>query len=315
MDGEAIDPLKLSGQIYDKSQTGGGLVTLVVERKGEQKTLEVDIPANQPESHVMLSEISSYAGSGILGIAYEVTNITDSGTLEKITLLGETPDFLKKFQLGKKVKNGFEIPNSDSIPNFVIFLHYSLLPPLKTDTEVMLTLKNDSGITEKTIKVTQDPNGFAVNRGLNFEAATFNDKAESFGQAIAMGADLTLQNTLLVYHTIRQLLRNITGTGHVSPKGLGGPILIVQAAWDFANSGPGKFLFFLCLLSANLAVLNLLPIPVLDGGHLVFLTYEAIFRKPPNENVQIILSYLGLLLLLALMVWVFALDLGIIKRF
>ncbi|MBO7679019.1 MAG: site-2 protease family protein, partial [Thermoguttaceae bacterium] len=64
------------------------------------------------------------------------------------------------------------------------------------------------------------------------------------------------------------------------------------------------------VISANLAVVNILPIPVLDGGHLVFLLYEAIFRKPANENVQVILSYIGLFLLLALMAWVILLDIA-----
>jgi regulator of sigma E protease len=68
------------------------------------------------------------------------------------------------------------------------------------------------------------------------------------------------------------------------------------------------------MLGANLAVINILPVPVLDGGHLVFLAYEGIFRKPPNETVLIILSYIGLALLLLLMLWAFSLDLGFVKR-
>ena len=320
MNGKPIDALKFPMQVYDESQAGGSTVsfsaTFVLERNGEQKTLEIDIPPGMSDSHIIPSEISQYVCSDILGIAYEVTNETDSGAkLEKITILGDIPDFLKGFELGKKVENGFEIPNSDSIPNFVIFIHSGLLPQLKEGTSVMLTLKTGDSMTEETVSVVRDPNWYAVDRGLNFEAATFNDKAESFGEAVAMGADATLQNTLLIYYTVEQLLRNFNGTGRVSPKGLGGPILIVQAAYSFANSGMGKYLLFLCMLGANLAVLNILPIPVLDGGHIVFLTYEAIFRKPPNETVQVILSYIGLLLLLSLMLWVFALDLGFIKRF
>ncbi|MCL2622114.1 MAG: site-2 protease family protein [Planctomycetaceae bacterium] len=319
LDGETIDALRLPMQIYDKSQTGGGTVTFVVKRHDEKKILEVDIPADGTDSHLMPSEIAQYACSDILGIVYQMTNITDFGELDKITLHGETPDFLKDIPFGKKVENGFEISNSDSIPNFTLFIYGWLFPRLKADSEVMLTFKSQNPkeviFFEIPFTVQQDQQWTVTDRGLLFEAATFNDKAESFGQALAMGADATVQNTLLVYYTVEQLLRNFNGTGRVSPKGLGGPILIVQAAYSFANSGIGKYLFFLCMLSANLAVLNILPIPVLDGGHIVFLTYEAIFRKPPNETVQVILSYMGLLLLLALMVWVFALDLGFIKRF
>jgi regulator of sigma E protease len=68
------------------------------------------------------------------------------------------------------------------------------------------------------------------------------------------------------------------------------------------------------MLSANLAVINFLPIPVLDGGHMVFLMYELVRGKPPSENVVAALSYIGLVLLLSLMLFVFGLDLGLIAR-
>ena len=76
-----------------------------------------------------------------------------------------------------------------------------------------------------------------------------------------------------------------------------------------------QLLLFLTMLSANLAVVNFLPIPVLDGGHMVFLTWELITRKPPSERVVIALSYVGLILILSLMLWVFGLDLGLVSRF
>jgi regulator of sigma E protease len=68
------------------------------------------------------------------------------------------------------------------------------------------------------------------------------------------------------------------------------------------------------MLSANLAVVNFLPIPVLDGGHMVFLVYELLRGKPPSEGVVAVLSYIGLALLLTLMMFVFGLDLGLIPR-
>ena len=80
------------------------------------------------------------------------------------------------------------------------------------------------------------------------------------------------------------------------------------------DRGLGRLLLFLTMLSANLAVINFLPIPVLDGGHMVFLLYELIRGKPPSEHVVGILSYVGLVLLLSLMLFVFGLDLGLIAR-
>jgi regulator of sigma E protease len=78
--------------------------------------------------------------------------------------------------------------------------------------------------------------------------------------------------------------------------------------------GPGNLLLFLTLLSANLAVLNFLPIPLLDGGHFVFLLYEGIRGKPADERVQEILTYIGLAFILGLMIFVLGLDFGLIPR-
>ena len=63
-----------------------------------------------------------------------------------------------------------------------------------------------------------------------------------------------------------------------------------------AHAGLPRLLVFLTLLSANLAVINFLPIPVLDGGHAMFLLYEGIFRRPVNERVAFGLTMAGLLL-------------------
>ena len=111
------------------------------------------------------------------------------------------------------------------------------------------------------------------------------------------------------YATRSQVFVFLKNVGkNVSAKALGGPGLIVGTAYEAAGRNDGVFLLFLCLISANLAVVNFLPIPVLDGGHMVFLLYEAITGRKPNEKIQIGLSYVGLALILALMFWVIFLD-------
>lgn len=89
---------------------------------------------------------------------------------------------------------------------------------------------------------------------------------------------------------------------------LGGPILIAQIAGEQMKAGWVNLLYFMGLLSVNLGVLNLLPIPVLDGGHLMFLTIEAVRRKPMEERAQIIAQQVGIALLGTLMVFVFYND-------
>ena len=90
---------------------------------------------------------------------------------------------------------------------------------------------------------------------------------------------------------------------------LGGPILIAQIAGKQMQAGWVNYLFFMGLLSVNLGLLNLLPIPVLDGGHLVFLTIEAIRRRPLTEKLQIVAQQMGMALLGVLMIFVFYNDL------
>jgi regulator of sigma E protease len=98
--------------------------------------------------------------------------------------------------------------------------------------------------------------------------------------------------------------------GQVSVKALGGPLTIAQVAGEAAYEGIGAFLMSLVMLSANLAVLNFLPIPVLDGGHMVFLLYEGITGRPVNEKVAIALQTVGLLFLLSLMLFVTSMDIS-----
>lgn len=97
-------------------------------------------------------------------------------------------------------------------------------------------------------------------------------------------------------------------TGEVSPRNLGGPILITQMAGQQAQEGAGNFLAFLAILSINLAVLNLLPVPVLDGGHLFFFAVEAVIGRPVSVRAREKAQQLGIFLLLLLMVFVFAND-------
>ena len=82
---------------------------------------------------------------------------------------------------------------------------------------------------------------------------------------------------------------------------IGGPILIVQMAGEQASQGALNFFLFMAIININLGVLNLLPIPILDGGHILFLGIEAIRRKPLNEKVIAIAQRVGLALILFIM--------------
>jgi len=123
------------------------------------------------------------------------------------------------------------------------------------------------------------------------------------GGAIAYGARETWSVVELVVGFLRDLV-----TGHQSPRNLGGPILIGQLSGQVARAGLESFLKFMALFSVNLAVLNLLPIPVLDGGHLMFILVEAVRGRALTLQQRARLMQVGFVLVVALMVWAVAND-------
>jgi regulator of sigma E protease len=110
----------------------------------------------------------------------------------------------------------------------------------------------------------------------------------------------------LVKLTILSVVKMVTGS--VSADNLGGPIMIAQMAGEQAKAGIVNFVWFIALLSVNLGIINLFPIPVLDGGHLLFFGIEAITGKSVSEKLREKLIQFGAAMLVALMVFVFYND-------
>ena len=139
--------------------------------------------------------------------------------------------------------------------------------------------------------------------GLYFDVDTRLEKADNALQAIEMGFRDTYRGIMQVYLVLRGLVART-----VSVENLGGPVAITTTAYKVAQYDFSEFVFFLGLISVNLAVLNFLPVPVLDGGHMVFLLYEKLRGKPASEGVRVGATYAGLLLLGCLMIFVLVLD-------
>lgn len=110
----------------------------------------------------------------------------------------------------------------------------------------------------------------------------------------------------LVKLTILSVVKMINGT--VSADNLGGPIMIAQMAGEQAKAGVMNFAWFIAFLSINLGIINLFPIPVLDGGHLLFFGIEAVTGKAVSETIRQKMIQFGVALLVALMVFVFYND-------
>lgn len=98
-------------------------------------------------------------------------------------------------------------------------------------------------------------------------------------------------------------------TGAISTCNLNGPVAIAQASGSMAEQGATNYVLFIGMLSAAVGLLNLFPIPILDGGHLVFHAYEAVFRRKPNEKVMQVLMAVGLSTIACLMLFALANDL------
>jgi regulator of sigma E protease len=107
----------------------------------------------------------------------------------------------------------------------------------------------------------------------------------------------TVDKTLLTLNLLKKMV-----TGQVSVKNLSGPITIAKVAGDSARSGWRYFLGLLALLSISLGVLNLLPIPILDGGHIMFCTAEALTGRPVPERVQMLGTQIGVFMIASLMI-------------
>ena len=121
--------------------------------------------------------------------------------------------------------------------------------------------------------------------------------------AIAEGGKQLWQDVSLTVGGLWQLV-----SGQASPRNVGGPILIGKLSGQVARLGLESFLAFMALFSINLAILNLLPIPVLDGGHLMFLAVEAIRGRALSLEQRMKLSQVGFVIVVAIMVWAVAND-------
>ncbi|MDZ4723947.1 MAG: RIP metalloprotease RseP [candidate division Zixibacteria bacterium] len=132
---------------------------------------------------------------------------------------------------------------------------------------------------------------------------------ESYGLATSVSEGFATAH-VIVWETLKFIKKLVSGD--VSPNMIGGPVFIAQQSGKEAKKGASSLFFFMALLSVNLAVLNVLPIPVLDGGHLVFLGIEAIKGSPLSMKARGLAQQIGMVVLLGLIVIVTYND---IKRF
>jgi regulator of sigma E protease len=309
VDGEPVgDPLTLDDRLRGRV---GTKVTLTIDRAGVTRTVEIT-PREVTWRDDETAGIGSPVSVPTLGIAIPVDTLVAAVDADgPAARAGVVPgDRVVKAKLVAPDvttdDDGIEL--SPGQPNWPVVA--AILQQLPAGTKLRLSIAAANGDSRDVEILPVDSAGhFVVDRGLVFEPVYEVVRAHSVRNAVRRGLQKAKEDLTMVYGFLGKLTRR-----EISPRLLGGPIEIAKQAGKSATEGFGRFLLFLTMLSANLAVVNFLPIPVLDGGHMVFLAYEWIRGKPPSETVVAVLSYLGLALILSLMFFVFGLDLGVIPR-
>jgi regulator of sigma E protease len=244
-----------------------------------------------------------------LGVAYKIlttVNGIDEGWEGKHPL--QKGDVIKEVRFWR-VKNGEVQEDSWNELELDQWAHAFWI--LQDAVEIKkIAVKVERTDEEIVLEAREDRTWPQAQRGLMLSPDLRVQRADSIGEAVLMGLYDTQDIIVRIYQNLSGML-----SGRISPKNLGGPITIADTAYRIAGDNFWEFLFFLGMISINLAVINFLPIPVLDGGHMVFLLYEKIRGKPASEQVRSGATIVGLLLLASLMIFVIFLDIErIFKR-
>jgi regulator of sigma E protease len=179
--------------------------------------------------------------------------------------------------------------------------------------ELALTIWRDGDLIEKSLTPQrldepQEDGGFKtfwrIGVALDF---MFEPQREfvGFGNAATYGVNKV---STIVTDTLSGLYH--VATGSISTCYLTGPVGIAETSGAMASQGLDSFIFFIAFLSTAIGLMNLLPIPVLDGGHLVFHVYEAVVGRPPNDKFFRVLMSIGLVFILGFMIFAFTNDIA-----
>ncbi len=253
-------------------------INITVERDGKQIAV----------NNIKLERIApNRYGMGV-GLALDESHLIVSGTLEKSPAADAG------------IPSGAIITSINGQPVNTWFDVYSVMRNLTPHEPVTLTALVDNA--KKTFalgKLSDEQIADITDNRLDVTSAALRPaegirKTDSLVTAIAWGCGETRDAILQVYQTIRAMVH-----GSISVKEVSGPVGIVAVAYKVAQSGMLHLIWFLSIISANLAVMNFLPIPIVDGGLMTFLIIEKIKGSPISPRVQNITQAVGLALLLS----------------
>lgn len=303
------DPLVLDQRMR---QYAGQEITVEVERDGQ--TIPLTVTPRTPKAFTA----NAVVGCDALGVAFtipgRVASVEPGGPAETAGLQpGDriaAAQFVAKEEQAKS--EAAEFMGKDYFDPLVLSedepewpLLNLILQASPNGVAVQFNVERDGKLLGEPITVTPEYSDqwYEAYRGLNFKLVSKVRTAESWGEAWSLGYRETKEKLLEVLLVLQKLF-----TGKISFFKLGSPVMIVAVAGAEASEGLPRLLIFLTFLSANLAILNFLPIPALDGGHMVFLAAEWVRGKPVNEKLQITLTLISIAVLLSLMAILFTLD-------
>ncbi|QEG20981.1 site-2 protease family protein [Mariniblastus fucicola] len=312
---EDIGPLTFDFEMSRHLAEGGGELEFLIKRAGQETSVKV--------TPVPSKSMSSVGSIGVLaidsiGIAVKVSDrvgnidptsklaqsgIKSGDQIVKVTyLLSEADQKEKWFE--KMHEKEVELEDTSFAEIF------EMVQKLPAGTEFAIDFKSGETIKSVTIKSTKSDRHYLAMRGFSLTGLQWHYQSPTWSDAFSNGAKQVRNDASRVWRFLKKLV-----TGKLSVTNMGGPGMIAVAATSEASQGTSRLLLFLTLLSANLAIVNFLPIPVLDGGHMMFLAYEGLFRRPVTEKVEILLTYGGLFFILGLMIFVTVMDVGRISKF
>jgi len=275
-------------------------LTLTAERDGELVTLQgpedIFTQLNRADGNLGIGYEPSIIGRVIEGSPADSVGIQPG---DRITAIGGKPVRFWEEMTG-------QIQMSEGAPILVQWQRPDSLAS-EDGSRIAQVVEHISNATvyEAAVKPVPEDGRYMLGVG----GPTYEILAEEFGfeqrryspmQAVAVGFEETWVNTSAIAIS---LTRVFTGQENFR-ENVGGPIMIAQVTKQAADMGARFFWNIVAILSITLAIINILPIPVLDGGHLVFLLYEGITRREPSIRFRMITQQVGMLLLLAFMTFV-----------
>lgn len=302
-----FDPLQLPDLVHRITQQGKP-VTLGIKRG--DKTFDLEITSKDVANRGTWNESAPLGNTPMafpaLGISYSVSNTVAGVTPDSpAAKQGVKPgDVIKRMAyLNKEPKFDDKFEMDDRISWPYVFYRMQEFPPT---TEYTITIADKAGAERTLEKMTTVtiPDWYYYSRGLLLEPEQRIRVAENIWDAIVIGGRESYRFVGRIYLNLYSLLR-----GSISVKLLNGPLGLAEMTYRVAKIGLIDLLHLLAVISINLAIVNFLPIPVLDGGHMVLLIAEKIRGKKLSETWEVIITYIGLAIVLTLMLGTVFLDL------